>query len=126
MIPWLPGARALISASCPLPRGSGKPVACAWDRALLGVRGWEGHGVLVARQLPPGLAPLCGPESQPCVLGSCLCPGHPWDLSHAEHALPPCLPPTWAWEREALRAGPQIEAHFLPTLGARERYLFIA
>lgn len=62
--------------------------------ALLGVRGWEGHGVLVARQLPPGLAPLCGPESQPCVLGSCLRPGHPWDLSHGG-AHPATLPTSY-------------------------------
>ena len=39
-------------------------------KALLGFEPGKGIGVLVARQLPPGLALLCGPESQPYVLGS--------------------------------------------------------
>lgn len=59
--------------------------------ALLGIEAGKGAGVLVARQLPPGLALLCGPESQHCVLGSWLCSGHPWGLSQSR-AHPTFLP----------------------------------
>lgn len=59
--------------------------------ALLGIEAGKGAGVLVACQLPPGLALLCGPESQHCVLGSWLCSGHPWGLSQSR-AHPTFLP----------------------------------
>lgn len=67
---------------------------CLGQRPCWGFEAGKGTGVLVARQLPPGLAPLCGPESQPCVLGSCLRPGHPWDLSHGR-AHPATLPTSY-------------------------------
>lgn len=57
----------------------GQGVVASWrlgPEALLGFKAEKGAGVRVACQLPPGLALLCGPESQqPCALGSCLCPG---------------------------------------------------
>ena len=89
--PRLPGART-FSPSHPLPGASAEPGAeCPGTEALLGFKAEKGAGVLVACQLPPGLALLCGPESQPCALGSCLCPGHPRGLSHSR-ARPATLP----------------------------------
>jgi hypothetical protein len=71
---------------------------------LLGFEAGKGVGVLMAGQLPPGLAPLRGPESQPCVPGSWLCPGHPWGLSHSRAhpaTLPTsCLGPGTGWPSE--------------------------
>lgn len=43
--PRLSGARALISSSYCLPRGTAvSQVVCAWDRGPAGIRGWEGRG----------------------------------------------------------------------------------
>lgn len=62
--------------------------------ALTGFKFGEGVGVLVACQLPPGLDPFHGPESQLCVLGSWLCARHPWVLCdrdtpcHHVHLMP--------------------------------------
>ena len=84
--------------------------------ALLGFEDEKGMGVLVAHQLLPGLALLCDPESQPCVLGSFLCPRHPWGLSHSR-AHPATLPIS----RLGLGTGrpseqvPSQELTFLPT-----------
>lgn len=117
----LSGARAFISSSHCLPRGAAVGQAvCAWGRGPAGVRAGRGAGVPVARQLPPGLALLCGPESQPCVLGSWLRLGHPWGLSHdrAHPATQPISRPGLGTGRSWKRI-PGQELTFVPTVGGK-------
>lgn len=87
--------RALISPTCPLPRGAVvNQVVHAWDRGPAGVQGWEGPGCAGGLPAATWVGLLCGPESQPCILGSWLCLEHLWGLSHSR-AHPTTLPTSY-------------------------------
>lgn len=90
--------------------------------ALLGFEAGKGAGVLVARQLPLGLALLCGPESQPCpwklaVSRAPVGPESQWSTPyHPAYLLP------GPGDRQALRVGSQAGTPIShPLLGSRER-----
>ena len=125
--PRPPGAREFFSPSHLLPGASAEPGAkCPGTEAVLGFEAEKGAGVLVARQLPPGLALLCGPESQPCALGSCLCPGHPWGLSHSR-ACPATLPTSCLGlgTDRPLEQVPKLESHISIHFRGHKRGIYL-
>lgn len=121
--PRLSGVRALIPPSCLVSRGAlVSQVVWPGTEAVLGFKAGRGAGVLVACQLPPGLALLRGPESQPCVLGSWLCPEHPWGLSHSK-AHPATLPSSLLGlsTSRPSESIPRQELTFLPTSRGKKK-----
>lgn len=120
--------RASISPTCPLPRGAVvSQVVHAWDRGPAGAQGWEGPGCAGGLPAATWAGLLRGPESQPCILGSWLCPGHPWGLSH-RRAHPALLPASYLGLGTGRPSDLVSRQAFtlLPTLGAGKRYLFAA
>ena len=75
---------------------------------------------------PPGLALLCGPDSQPCALGSCLCPGHPWGLSHSR-ARPATLPTSCLGlgTDRPLEQVPKLESHISIHFRGHKRGIYL-